>query len=84
MSERVTGTFEATGQSATITANRLAIDLNFGTGTVVVQWRLDGENWTDVESFTADAAKLYGPGPTVEWRLNCTDHSVDIVYSMVN
>ena len=82
MATVVSGTFTGTGTSDPIQSARLAIDLNFGTGTVDVQWQVDGENWTTVESFTADAAKIYEGGPAVNWRLNCSAYTADIAYAL--
>lgn len=80
--------FTATGQSSTLVGRHLTVDLDFGTGTVVVQRDTFGDGtWftvTDVDgnaaSYTADQTINFDGGKTVNWRLNCTAHSADITY----
>lgn len=82
----VTSNFSGTGQSATlITSKPFNLSLSSsGWGSVTLQRRLDGTNWRNVETFTADAERIVGEHTTedVEYRLNCTSYSSAIAYSM--
>lgn len=82
MATTVTGTFSGTGNSAALVSSSIAIDMTFAGGaTVNVQWRLDGTNWTTVESFTASDKKVYD-GPRTAYRLNCSAHTNNVTYVM--
>ena len=86
MTKKISGTFSGTGTSGELkflgTAN-LSLS-GFGAATVKLQRRVDGENWRDVQSFTADAEDLvFNEGDHVAFRLNCSTHSSgDIAYWM--
>ena len=80
MADVISGTFTGTGASGILQSSLVAFNIEFGTGTVEIQWSKDATNWTTIESKTADTAQYAGPGPTLWWRLNCTAHSVDIDY----
>ena len=50
----ITGTFEGTGNSATVRGSAIIVDLTFaGTATVNVQWAVDGTNFRTKDSYTA-------------------------------
>lgn len=82
----VSGTFSGTGQSATAAfRGDVNLSLDFaGSATVLLQRTFDGgSTWKTVATFTED----YEGGFTeieegVEYRLNCTVHSANVVYRM--
>lgn len=82
----VTSSFSATGVSSTLTTSKpFNLSLTSAAwGSVTLQRRLDGTNWRDVETFTANAERIVGEktNEDVEYRLNCTAYSAAIAYAM--
>lgn len=78
----IVGTFTGTGQSSTMVAGDIAIDLTFaGTATVAVQWQVDGTNWRTVNTYTSSNQLLFSSNGTPV-RLNCTAHTNNVSYAM--
>lgn len=75
MATKITGSFTGTGTSAEVKfigAANLSLS-GFGSATVKLQRRVDGQNWRDVYSFTSDAEEVvYNEGEHVAFRLNCS------------
>lgn len=77
---RITGTFEATGQSAElkVSSANYTLSLSGGaTATVKLQRSFDdGVTWKDVKSYTADAEENgFEPTSKVSYRLNCSAYT---------
>lgn len=79
MSDSVTGSFTATGQSSQIgLRGNFNISLSgFGTATVALQRSFDdGSSWKTVEEFTADAEQYgFEPEAGVVYRFNCSAYT---------
>lgn len=83
MAVLVSGTFAGTGNSGSVTASKVNIDLTFaGTATVNLQWQVDGTNWRTIESYTASTQKVF-EAARVPLRLNCSAHTGDVSYAML-
>lgn len=82
MASTVAGTFSATGQSATFALHKGRYAFSFGTGTVVLERKLEADGtWIAARTFTADeVGNLDGGG--FHYRLNCTDYTADIKYEI--
>ena len=76
MANPITGTFSATGASASAARqDDFSISLEgFGTATVQLQKSYDeGATWKVVKSYTADVEELaYEPEGGIKYRLECT------------
>lgn len=82
MSEIVTGTFAATGNSVGVVGKEIRIDLTFaGAATVNVQWQVNGTDWRTVETYTATDQIVFDAGG-VPVRLNCSAHTDNVTYAM--
>lgn len=80
----VSGTFSGTGNSGTVTAEKVNIDLTFvGTATVNLQWKVDGTNWRTVTSYTASDQIVF-EAARVPIRLNCSAHTDNVAYAMLS
>lgn len=82
---KVTGTFGATGPSASLAANRVDISISGGaSATVDIERSVDGENWTTVESITGDGERVVENANAIPVRLNCSAYtSGTVAYVMV-
>lgn len=83
----VSGTFAATGQSATLNMSAAdgTLSLVFaGTATVKLQRSFDkGATWKDMKTYTANAEEnFFEPCSEVQYRLNCTAHTNNVTYVM--
>lgn len=81
MATTVSGTFEATGDSAACDGGKpIAIDATFaGAATVNVQWQIEDE-WRTLETFTASFQKVYEAPGFIPVRLNCSAYTDDVTY----
>ena len=73
---KVTGTFGATGQSSVIIADRVDISVSgAASATIGIQRRVDGTNWTTVESITGDFERVIENAGPMGVRLNCSAYT---------
>ncbi len=80
---QVSGYFTGTGQSATVSGERIGIYMDFGTGSVDVEVQMASGSWIKVvTAVTADYAQVFDANG-VNLRLNCTAHSGNIEYLLV-
>jgi hypothetical protein len=81
---QITGTFTGTGQSATITGQRVLFLLNFaGTASVNVEVQLPDTSWIILQTFTADGTYSWDTRNCAKlpFRLNCTAHTNNVYYA---
>ena len=81
LSGQMTGTGVAA--ASTVTCNRALIDIDFSsTGTVLLEWCVDGANWKPYGSYTADQHLVVDFGVNVPIRLNCSVYAAAIDWSI--
>lgn len=79
----ISGTFADTGQSATVAAPIITIQMNFAsTGSVNVESQMPGGDWIVIETVTADYHQVVEQGGAVPIRLNCTDATGNVDYAL--
>ncbi|TIM14475.1 MAG: hypothetical protein E5Y67_12410 [Mesorhizobium sp.] len=83
---QVNGTFSATGTSAVIVGQKIAVRMDFaGTASVDVEVQMPSGAWiknADGTAITADYDKVYDRGVVTGLRLNCTAHTNNVEYSL--
>lgn len=81
----VSGTFTATGESATCVGTAIDVSIQgIASSTVLVQRRI-GDNWRTIETVTADGEYVVENATGLEHRLSCTVYgSGTITYAMVS
>lgn len=85
MANSVAGTFTATGQSATAVGSSFLITMDFAsTGSVNIQTEMPGGSWITIETVTADFCKVWDGAAVTSLRLDCTDATGNIEYSVKN
>jgi hypothetical protein len=62
--------------------NRVAVSLDFGTGTVALEWCVNGTDWKVYKSYTADANEVITFGLPVPIRLNCSAYTAPIAWAL--
>lgn len=87
MSQQFKGSIEATGVPAAlpmgVVCNRVAVSLDFGTGTVNLEWSLDnGATWKVYKAYTADANEVIDFGMPIPVRLNCSAYTAKIDWAI--
>lgn len=80
----VSGTFTATGASASIKGKKLDARLRFaGTATVQLQSKMPSGDWmVEEDNITADYHKVVDIASFIEYRFNCTAHTNDVEYNI--
>lgn len=81
----LSGYFTGTGQSATVSGDRIGIYMDFaGTASVDVEVQMASGAWIKViTAVVADYAQVYDANG-VALRLNCTAHTNNVEYMLVS
>jgi hypothetical protein len=84
MSKAMGGNITGTGivAESQVVCNRALVSLDFGTGTVTLDWCVDGTNWKPYKSYTADANEVVEFGVAVPIRLNCSAYTAQIAWGL--
>lgn len=82
---KITGTFTGTGQSSIVVGTSADVSISgAASATVGIQRRVDGTNWTTIESITGDGERVVENASGLEMRLNCSAYtSGTVTYSVV-
>lgn len=83
-SPTVSGTFSGTGQSSAVEGRKIAVLMDFaGTASVDIEVLGHDGNYVKYKTVTADHYELLDNLLGHSWRLNCTAHTDNVVYSLV-